>query len=164
MLLKNSFQNQPVSTKVSPKKNSNLVIIIISLIVLVGGYLGYTLYISSKAEEINTKSENKISQEIVSISDTSDPKPDNNVSNPNNQTTYTISQVAEKNTRSSCWTIIEDKVYDITNYIPNHPGGEKEILQICGKDGSKLFAQPQEHKEGEANKSLAKLYLGNLAQ
>lgn len=163
MPLENSVQNEPVA-EVSPQKNNRLSIILIILILLAGAYLGYTLYSSSQATETNTKSENKISQESSSISEPVAPKPDNNVSNSNNQTTYTISQVAEKNTRSACWTIVEDKVYDITNYIPNHPGGEDKILQICGKDGSQLFAQPQEHKEGEANKFLSKLYLGNLAQ
>lgn len=162
MPLENSVQNEPVA-EVSPPKNNRLSIILIILIVLAGAYLGYTLYSSSQANETNTKSENKISQESSSISEPVASKPDNNVSNSNNQTTYTISQVAEKNTRSACWTIIENKVYDITNYIPNHPGGEEEISQICGKDGSKLFAKPQEHKEGGANNVLNGFQIGNLS-
>ena len=27
------------------------------------------------------------------------------------------------------WTIIDNKVYDITNYISMHPGGKKNILK-----------------------------------
>jgi hypothetical protein len=32
-----------------------------------------------------------------------------------------------------------DKVYNITTYIRNHPGGASSISKICGKDGTSLF-------------------------
>jgi len=50
-----------------------------------------------------------------------------------------IDHVAEHNSRESCWTIINDSVYDLTSWIPNHPGGEEAILQLCGIDGSIKF-------------------------
>ena len=37
-----------------------------------------------------------------------------------------------------CWTAIDGRVYDITNYIKYHPGGKK-ILLGAGKDGTQLF-------------------------
>ena len=46
--------------------------------------------------------------------------------------------VAEHNSKSDCWTIINGQIYDITSYIPHHPGGD-EILLACGIDGSSLF-------------------------
>jgi hypothetical protein len=51
---------------------------------------------------------------------------------------YTTAQVAEKNTAQECWTIINGKVYDLTSYIPSHPGGD-DILRACGTDGTTLF-------------------------
>ena len=42
------------------------------------------------------------------------------------------------NSAVDCWTYIGDKVYDITEYVPRHPGGES-ILQACGADGTSLF-------------------------
>lgn len=53
-------------------------------------------------------------------------------------TKYTAAQVAEKNTAQECWTIINGKVYDLTSYIPRHPGGD-DILRACGTDGTTLF-------------------------
>ncbi|KAI5808684.1 hypothetical protein DFH27DRAFT_607017 [Peziza echinospora] len=37
------------------------------------------------------------------------------------------------------WMALEGKVYNITAYIPFHPGGEGELLRCAGKDGTDLF-------------------------
>lgn len=52
---------------------------------------------------------------------------------------YTVAEVAQHSSRSSCWSIINGNVYDLTSWIPKHPGGEGAILGICGKDGSSKF-------------------------
>lgn len=54
-------------------------------------------------------------------------------------TTFTLEQIAAHNTRESCWSAINGVVYDLTSWIPNHPGGEKRILNICGIDGTISF-------------------------
>jgi hypothetical protein len=53
---------------------------------------------------------------------------------------YTVAQVAEHNTKTDCWTIIEGNVYDITEHIATHEGGD-EIVRACGIDGTTLFMQ-----------------------
>ena len=40
---------------------------------------------------------------------------------------------------ASCWSSINGNVYDLTSWIPQHPGGEEAILSICGIDGSAKF-------------------------
>ena len=52
---------------------------------------------------------------------------------------YTTLDVAAHNSKSSCWTIINGNVYDLTKWIARHPGGEGAILGICGKNGSAAF-------------------------
>ena len=37
------------------------------------------------------------------------------------------------------WTIYQGKVYNITPYLPYHPGGEVELMKCAGRDGTKLF-------------------------
>jgi len=54
---------------------------------------------------------------------------------------YTTAQVATHKTANDCWTIINGNVYDITAYIPRHPGGEDEIVAACGTDGTSLFTE-----------------------
>lgn len=49
-----------------------------------------------------------------------------------------LEEVAARNTADDCWTIVDGVVYDITTYLPRHPGGSV-IAQACGTDGSSLF-------------------------
>lgn len=51
----------------------------------------------------------------------------------------TMSDVAKHGSRSSCWSAINGSVYDLTSWIPNHPGGEQTILSLCGVDGSNAY-------------------------
>jgi cytochrome b involved in lipid metabolism len=86
---------------------------------------------------------------------------------------YTEEEVAQHTSGDDCWTIIGDSVYDITSYIPRHPGGS-EILLACGVDGSSLFNQRQDEKGNaigsgtphgsNAADQLAKLLIGSLQQ
>lgn len=52
---------------------------------------------------------------------------------------YTLADVAKHGTASSCWTAIDGNVYDVTDWITRHPGGQRPILGLCGKDGSSAF-------------------------
>ena len=76
---------------------------------------------------------------------------------------YTASEVATHNTQNDCWTIINSSVYNITAYVPQHPGGIAEITKICGKDGTSLFEGNREH-DATADAQLARLKIGTLKQ
>jgi cytochrome b involved in lipid metabolism len=160
----NEYSNE--SENINPK-NSKLTIILLILILIAGAYLGYAIYNSNQAnsESISIDNSSSNNESELDTNTTMTSTPDNTVStSESNQKTYTQAQVAEKNSKSDCWAIIDKKVYDITEYIPNHPGGEDEITKICGKDGTKLFAKPQEHKEGGASNVLSQFQVGILSQ
>lgn len=73
-----------------------------------------------------------------------------------------LSEVAQHNTRSTCWSAINGGVYDLTSWIPNHPGGEQAIISLCGIDGSSAFNR----QHGGSRKVLAVLAgfkIGTLA-
>lgn len=53
-------------------------------------------------------------------------------------TTYLIADIAKHASESSCWMAIDGSVYDVTSFIPNHPGG-RQMLLGCGKDASAMF-------------------------
>ncbi|KAI1812955.1 hypothetical protein GGS20DRAFT_509644 [Poronia punctata] len=39
------------------------------------------------------------------------------------------------------WTALGGRVYNITPYLPFHPGGEPELLRAAGRDGTKIFGE-----------------------
>ncbi|KAK5629819.1 hypothetical protein RRF57_005534 [Xylaria bambusicola] len=45
-------------------------------------------------------------------------------------------EVAKHTTAESCWVTLYGKVYDITEFLPSHPGGSKVILQLAGRDAT----------------------------
>lgn len=48
-------------------------------------------------------------------------------------------QVAQHNSKDSCWVIVHGKAYDVTDFLPEHPGGQKIILKYAGKDATEAF-------------------------
>ncbi|KAI5954253.1 hypothetical protein KGF54_002028 [Candida jiufengensis] len=50
-----------------------------------------------------------------------------------------IEEVSKHNNRKDCWVIVHDKAYDLTEFMPEHPGGEAIILKYGGKDATKVF-------------------------
>ena len=51
----------------------------------------------------------------------------------------TRSEVAKHTTINNCWVIINDNVYDVTEFLKKHPGGAKIILAHAGRDATEAF-------------------------
>lgn len=47
--------------------------------------------------------------------------------------------MAKHNTPESCWVVLYGKVYDVTEFLPSHPGGKKIILKLAGKDATEEY-------------------------
>jgi hypothetical protein len=62
--------------------------------------------------------------------------------------------VAQHNNRNSCWIIVKDEVFDVTDFLDQHPGGAGIILKYAGKDATQEYEAL--HQPGTIEENLAK--------
>jgi len=55
------------------------------------------------------------------------------------QKTFSRDEVAKNTTEDSLWFIIDSKVYDVTDFVDAHPGGESVLKQVAGTDATEAF-------------------------
>ncbi|KAF7560728.1 hypothetical protein G7046_g3416 [Stylonectria norvegica] len=52
---------------------------------------------------------------------------------------FDAAEVAKHNTTESCWVVLYGNVYDVTEFLPSHPGGKKIILKLAGRDATEDY-------------------------
>merc|ERR1712127_672837 len=54
--------------------------------------------------------------------------------------------VSQHTTDTDCWVIVGDDVFDVTKFLPDHPGGKKAIMLYAGKDATEEFDMLHDRK------------------
>jgi cytochrome b involved in lipid metabolism len=72
----------------------------------------------------------------------------------------TKADVAKHKDREDVWMVIADKVFDVTKYLEDHPGGEEVLLDKGGGDATEDFEDVGH--SNEARKQLLKYEVGAL--
>ncbi|MFA5126809.1 MAG: cytochrome b5-like heme/steroid binding domain-containing protein [Patescibacteria group bacterium] len=85
----------------------------------------------------------------------------NNI-NPGSQSTLSAAEVAKHDTSNDCWLIINNKVYDATNYLDQHPRPDQLIVPYCGQDVSGQFSSQEKHQSSKAINALGQLFIGQI--
>jgi cytochrome b involved in lipid metabolism len=143
--------------------SSKTISIIVVTLLVIFGLVAFMLSGGNSEESVSEISSNTVSNSP--FEDIAEQTPDIQ--------SYTKTEIAIHNNATDCWTIVNNNVYDITSYIPRHPGGN-DILLACGTDGTTLFTQ-RKTTEGEeigsgtahssnATNQLTSLQIGVLAQ
>ncbi|KAB5516129.1 hypothetical protein DKX38_026777 [Salix brachista] len=52
---------------------------------------------------------------------------------------FTFEEVSVHNNHKDCWLIINGKVYDVTKFMEDHPGGDEVLLSFTGQDATDDF-------------------------
>jgi len=80
---------------------------------------------------------------------------------------FSAAEVAKHNSQDDCWLIIQNKVYDVSDYLNYHPGNPETILPYCGRDATQAFntkdkPKPKLHSP-KAQEILKQYYLGDFS-
>lgn len=82
---------------------------------------------------------------------------------PEESGTYTMAEVEANDSAESCWAVIDGAVYDLTEWIAQHPGGADRILGLCGTDATTAFSN--QHGDAETpNQQLERFRIGELTE
>ncbi|KRG06905.1 probable cytochrome b5 isoform X4 [Drosophila mojavensis] len=72
-----------------------------------------------------------------------------------------LAEVKKHNKANDLWVVIEDKVYDLTKFKQEHPGGEDSLISVAGRNGTREFLDVGHSQE--AREIMKKFLIGNLA-
>lgn len=69
-----------------------------------------------------------------------------------------FAEVQKHNTKKDCWLVVEDKVYDVSKFIPYHPGGSI-LARYAGQDATDAFYAFHGEEPGSAGLKALPRYL-----
>lgn len=75
-------------------------------------------------------------------------------SSPGLHPSYSSQEVASHNKSDDLWVVIDGKIFDLTNYMHEHPGGKKGSLILPKKNRSDQFQEAPGSSSLEANESI----------
>jgi cytochrome b involved in lipid metabolism len=160
---------EPTNMQPQPVKRSpvGIILVIVILLIIIGAIWAFTnRSTTAPATETASSGQTSAPQETINTN-TETPSPTTSASaSPSSSSvkTYTLAEIAPHNSRTSCWMAIEGKVYNVTSFIPRHPGGTA-ILQGCGKDATSMFnSRPNDgtSHSAQARATLKQYYIGDL--
>eukprot|EP00906_Rhabdomonas_costata_P037645 RCo053069 len=73
--------------------------------------------------------------------------------------TCSLEEVKKHSSQSDCWIIVSGKVYDVTSYLSEHPGGSQILLSNAGKDATTMF---EGIHSPSAKEKIAEFYVADL--
>ncbi|CAK1359262.1 Cytochrome b2, mitochondrial [Cercospora beticola] len=52
-----------------------------------------------------------------------------------------VAEITKHSSAEDCWVVVNGKVYDLSKFAPEHPGGPEMIWKYAGKDGTETYNQ-----------------------
>lgn len=78
---------------------------------------------------------------------------------------YSLKEVSKHCKENSCWVVYREKVYDVSVFLRDHPGGEDLILEYGGKDVTAVMRETESHEHSDAAYDMMADYcIGTLGQ
>ncbi|NXW70440.1 CYB5B protein, partial [Hirundo rustica] len=71
-----------------------------------------------------------------------------------------LEEVAKRNSSREAWLVIHGRVYDVTRFLEEHPGGEEVLLEQAGRDATESFEDVGH--SSDAREMLKQYYIGEV--
>ncbi|XP_044519078.1 cytochrome b5 type B isoform X1 [Gracilinanus agilis] len=75
-------------------------------------------------------------------------------------TYYRLEEVAKRNSEKETWLVIHGRVYDITRFLDEHPGGGEVLMEQAGRDATESFEDVGH--SSDAKEMLKQYYVGEV--
>lgn len=75
----------------------------------------------------------------------------------------TWDELSTHGSKEDCWVAVDGKVYDVTTWIPKHPGGEDVLTLSAGRDVTNMFESYHPFSGETASAILKKYYICDVA-
>jgi len=75
---------------------------------------------------------------------------------------YTWAEIKKHNTSSDLWVVIGKKVYNLSEFADDHPGGDSVLVTEAGKDATAAFEETGH--SATALKEREKYYIGDVKE
>jgi cytochrome b involved in lipid metabolism len=69
-----------------------------------------------------------------------------------------VAEISAHNTSSDLWIVIDQKVFDVTQFQEEHPGGAEAFRKYAGSDASTGFLKIVDHEDNEDVQTALKKY------
>ncbi|XP_025415515.1 cytochrome b5 isoform X2 [Sipha flava] len=75
---------------------------------------------------------------------------------------YSMAEVREQADAKNPWMVINDSIYDVKEFLNDHPGGEEVLLEQAGKDATEEFEDVGH--SSDARELMQKYKIGELVE
>ncbi|XP_029464163.1 cytochrome b5 [Rhinatrema bivittatum] len=75
-------------------------------------------------------------------------------------TYYRLEEVKKRNSAQETWLVLHGRVYDVTRFVEEHPGGEEVLLEQAGGDATESFEDVGHSPD--AREMLKQYYIGDV--
>ncbi|XP_003385702.1 PREDICTED: cytochrome b5-like isoform X2 [Amphimedon queenslandica] len=75
------------------------------------------------------------------------------------------SEIVKHKDQNSLWMVVHNKVYDVTKFMEEHPGGEEVLLEQGGRDATEAFedvGHSPDARELQQNYLIGELAAGSV--
>ncbi|KAI9112289.1 hypothetical protein K1719_016812 [Acacia pycnantha] len=73
---------------------------------------------------------------------------------------FTLAEVSRHNNAKDCWLVINGKVYNVTKFLEDHPGGDDVLISATGKDATDDFEDVGHSTSAQS--MMEEFYVGDI--